>query len=778
MDNLFASDKARLRPAPTFSFTKSPVGGGKADGLPMSSSPQASAKEAGDGAPSPGGYRRDQPVTAPVAAGAPHSRPTPNVELRSVPVHRATRPQAFNDDSPPARREDYAAARQAASKGPSLADTVGHTPTPMARGGSDLEAQSEHESFSRTYQPGDRTSNPVRSGSARRRATGGPQANAHRPAREATALSSSHRGKSPAGLKGRAASGAAPGAKPHTANPAFIRGPTGGKRRPTELEAAKDTNEKLKAALDGYKQEIGELKQALVDQQGHYEDELQRQHDEAQQAVDHLSNELDLAEQRKAAELAEKDRLLAAKDVAMAQMEEKMEEQKRLMQRRIDSITEEANNRMEEYEHVIEKFQAEVGRLEGVVQDKVRTIKETEEARDKRYQQYEEYLMIGEKSRAELHNALLELKGNIRVFARIRPMLEKEIQAKMGDPSTHFEFPEGTDHRGLHVVDVPGHQSPVPGKSEANKTLPFTFDKVFGPTVDQGTIFNEISQLIQSSLDGYKVCIFAYGQTGSGKTHTMEGPDPSVESDNNGMIPRAVNQIFDNCQWKSKQTGFTFRLLCSFLEIYNETVHDLLKPPECYTNIAGSGKDNVKHEIRIIDNEAVVTNVTEEEVKGPNHVYELLRVANETRKTEGTKMNERASRSHSVFIMKIRGYNEATRQEINGQLNLIDLAGSERLGKSKAEGDRLRETQHINKSLACLGDVIVALAKGEGSHVPFRQSKLTHLLQPSMTNDSKTLMFVNINPVKDHLHESICSLRFAAKVNACEIGIARRKIIT
>ena len=125
--------------------------------------------------------------------------------------------------------------------------------------------------------------------------------------------------------------------------------------------------------------------------------------------------------------------------------------------------------------------------------------------------------------------------------------------------------------------------------------------------------------------------------------------------------------------------------------------------------------------------------------------------------------------------MKVKGWNEATQQEMSGQLNLIDLAGSERLAKSGAEGDRLKETQHINKSLACLGDVIAALGKGAAS-VPFRQSKLTHVLQPSMTNQSKVLMFVNVNPLSEHLNESLCSLRFAAKVNACEIGIAKRKV--
>eukprot|EP01061_Rhynchopus_euleeides_P047634 TRINITY_DN965_c0_g2_i1.p1 TRINITY_DN965_c0_g2~~TRINITY_DN965_c0_g2_i1.p1 ORF type:complete len:566 (+),score=298.96 TRINITY_DN965_c0_g2_i1:122-1699(+) len=521
------------------------------------------------------------------------------------------------------------------------------------------------------------------------------------------------------------------------------------------------------------------MEDRLEQQQRIYEADMHAQHEEAQAALDQMGQDMDDLERQKNSQIADLEHQVQMQisetqraEQKVVEAKDELEKQKQSMLVRIQKITDEANERMDAYEKIINQYQDEMQRLEGVVQERDETIRTIEQERDDRYQQYEEYLMVGEKSRAELHNALIEMKGNIRVFARVRPMLEAEAQAKMGDRSTHFRFPEGTDHRMLQLAEVPGHQSVMGGKSEPNKTLSFQFDKVFGPETTQSRVFDEISQLVQSSLDGYKVTIFAYGQTGSGKTFTMEGPSPSTEGEGTGMIARAVNQIFENTQWKSKQTGFRFKLICSFVEIYNEAVHDLLDPK----GLTPQGTATVKHEIRIQDGEAVVTNIHEEVVEDKHHVYELLRIANENRSTAGTKMNERASRSHSVFMMKIKGYNDATRQEISGLLNLVDLAGSERLSKSQAEGDRLRETQHINKSLACLGDVIAALAKGNGAHVPFRQSKLTHLLQPSMTNESKTLMFVNLNPVKDHLHESVCSLRFAAKVNACEIGLARRKV--
>ena len=162
-------------------------------------------------------------------------------------------------------------------------------------------------------------------------------------------------------------------------------------------------------------------------------------------------------------------------------------------------------------------------------------------------------------------------------------------------------------------------------------------------------------------------------------------------------------------------------------------------------------------------------------VTQPADVHKLLQVAAKNRSTAATKMNERSSRSHSVFTLKITGINQDTNQKSHGVLNLIDLAGSERLNASGVTGDRLKETQNINKSLSSLGDVISALGSKKG-HVPFRNSKLTYLLQNCLGGDGKTLMFVNVAPEATSVQESICSLRFASKVNAVEIGTAKRKV--
>lgn len=388
----------------------------------------------------------------------------------------------------------------------------------------------------------------------------------------------------------------------------------------------------------------------------------------------------------------------------------------------------------------------------------------------------------GEMSRRELHNRIQELKGNIRVMCRVRPLLPTETSSSSSSSSSAssssscsvsdieqiYAFPSGSDLRSLQVtepaaaVDATGQGAG--GRAVSAKKHPFTFDRVFGPEATQADVFDEISQLAQSACDGYNVCIFAYGQTGSGKTWTMEGPaDDARRSElTEGMISRTVRQVFENSV-QQEEFGWSYRFYAQFLEIYNEKIRDLL-----------SSKSSAKHEIRH-DSQGipVVTDATVVEVQHVRQVSELLQQAAARRAVQQTKKNDHSSRSHSVFQLRIVGDN-GQGMNVTGLLSLVDLAGSERLKDSGATGDRLLETQAINRSLACLGDVIAALANGE-KHVPYRNSKLTHLLQTSLGgNSSKTLMFVNISPKPSDLTESLNSLRFAQKVNACEIGVARK----
>ncbi|XP_047957308.1 kinesin-like protein KIN-14N [Salvia hispanica] len=363
----------------------------------------------------------------------------------------------------------------------------------------------------------------------------------------------------------------------------------------------------------------------------------------------------------------------------------------------------------------------------------------------------------GEKLRKKLHNTILELKGNIRVFCRVRPFLSDD---GVGADTKVISFPTATETMG-RGIDV----------TQNGQKLAFTFDKAFMPDTSQQEVFVEISQLVQSALDGYKVCIFAYGQTGSGKTYTMMGKPESP--DQRGLIPRTLEQVFETRQILQAQ-GWKYEMQVSMLEIYNETIRDLLAPNKSISD--ASRLENVKqYTIKHDANgNTHVSDLTIMDVRSSKEVSYLLDRAAQSRSVGKTQMNEQSSRSHFVFTLRIMGVNESTDQQVQGVLNLIDLAGSERLSKSGATGDRLKETQAINKSLSSLSDVIFALAKKE-EHVPYRNSKLTYLLQPCLGGDSKTLMFVNVSPDPSSVGESICSLRFAARVNACEIGVPRRQ---
>jgi kinesin family protein C1 len=315
----------------------------------------------------------------------------------------------------------------------------------------------------------------------------------------------------------------------------------------------------------------------------------------------------------------------------------------------------------------------------------------------------QEKLRQEETLRRKLFNQVQELKGNIRVMCRVRP-----AHATESDPAS-ISFPDNdTDSKEVAVLG-PSKQSAT-GK-DITSAYSYSFDRVFGPTSQNGEVFEEISQLVQSALDGYNVCIFCYGQTGAGKTHTMSSVD--------GMIPRATAQIYAEAQ-RLEEKGWRYTMQGSFVEVYNETYNDLL----------GRSEDLDKKKVEVRHDPAkkqtYLENAVSVALDGPERVGEILATADKNRTVAATKANMRSSRSHSVFILKLVGTNEITGEKSEGTLNLVDLAGSERLEHSKAEGARLKETQNINKSLSCLGDVINALGSAkEGAHIPYRNSKVS-----------------------------------------------------
>ncbi|CAP80934.1 Pc12g13070 [Penicillium rubens Wisconsin 54-1255] len=366
-----------------------------------------------------------------------------------------------------------------------------------------------------------------------------------------------------------------------------------------------------------------------------------------------------------------------------------------------------------------------------------------------------EKLRREETLRRKLHNQVQELKGNIRVFCRVRPSLNSEPASDL----TLMQYPdEAEDGKEINILG-PEEKSSLGTVNRKNNT--FSFDRVFNPSAQNAEVFDEISQLVQSALDGYNVCIFCYGQTGSGKTHTMSSAD--------GMIPRAVHQIYETAQGLEEK-GWRYSMAGNFVEVYNENLNDLLGNPD--------ELDKKKHEIRhdMQRGKTTITDITTVNLDSPEMVESILKNADANRSVAATKANERSSRSHSVFILKLTGQNHITGERSEGTLNLVDLAGSERLSHSGATGERLKETQNINRSLSSLGDVISALGQGkEGGHIPYRNSKLTYLLQFSLGGNSKTLMFVMVSPLQAHMSETLTSLKFATKVHNTHIGTAKRQ---
>ncbi|KAJ0257299.1 Kinesin-like protein KIN-14O [Hirschfeldia incana] len=338
----------------------------------------------------------------------------------------------------------------------------------------------------------------------------------------------------------------------------------------------------------------------------------------------------------------------------------------------------------------------------------------------------------------KLFNELQELKGNIRVYCRVRPFLRGQ-----GASNTVVE------HIGEHGELVVLNPT-KPGKDGLRK---FRFNKVYSPSSTQAEVFTDIKPLVRSVLDGYNVCIFAYGQTGSGKTYTMTGPDGASEEEW-GVNYRALNDLFKISQ--SRRSNIDYEVGVQMVEIYNEQVRDLL------SGILSTTQQNG----------LAVPDASMYPVTSTSDVLELMNIGLDNRTVSSTALNERSSRSHSIVTVHVRGTDLKTGSALYGNLHLVDLAGSERVDRSEVTGDRLKEAQHINKSLSALGDVIFSLAS-KSSHVPYRNSKLTQLLQSSLGGRAKTLMFVQLNPDVVSYSESMSTLKFAERVSGVELGAAK-----
>ncbi|KAL8205915.1 hypothetical protein R6Q57_009466 [Mikania cordata] len=346
--------------------------------------------------------------------------------------------------------------------------------------------------------------------------------------------------------------------------------------------------------------------------------------------------------------------------------------------------------------------------------------------------------------RRRLYNEVIELKGNIRVFCRCRPLNNDEI-AKGSTSIVEFDS---------------AHENELKISGSDSSKKQFKFDHIFRPEDNQEAVFAETSPLVVSVLDGFNVCIFAYGQTGTGKTFTMEGT-----AENRGVNYRTLEELFRLSDERSDI--MRYQLIVSMLEVYNEKIRDLL--------VEDAGQPAKKLDVKqSAEGTQEVPGLSEVPVYKTREVWELLKSGNRVRSVGSTIANELSSRSHCLLRVTVLGENLVNGQRTRSHLWLVDLAGSERVGKIEVEGERLKESQFINKSLSALGDVISALAS-KTAHIPYRNSKLTHILQSSLGGDCKTLMFVQISPSSSDLGETICSLNFATRVRSVEHGPARKQ---
>jgi len=515
-----------------------------------------------------------------------------------------------------------------------------------------------------------------------------------------------------------------------------------------ELERAAAGLAGLRAELEAVQARCAQLDAAAAELEASKAAELSAARSEAAEALvaTKAAAEAELAEALGRAQAQHGDALAAeraqAEAAAKAVEEAHSSALKALETERDDALVAMAQLKAEaerEMAEAVAKFEAdkEAARLAAVEETQARM--EGEVAEFKRLYVKESAL------RKRVHNELMDLRGNIRVFCRVRPILAHELK-------------QGKE-QSLNVAEFPVDNEIVLARDDVTANR-FEFDSVFEPQATQEAVFEDISPLVISVLDGYNVCIFAYGQTGSGKTHTMEGTEADP-----GVNLRALSALF--ALREERQNDEEYRFTVSILEIYNETVRDLLTK-------AGRGS-KAALDLRVgQDGKVFVQGLEEMTVDSMSDVRTAIRTAQGNRAVGAHNMNEHSSRSHLVLTINTHSRNLISGQECQGKLNLIDLAGSERVGKTDATGDRLKEAQNINKSLSALGDVIAALGQSKQAHVPFRNSKLTHLLQNSLGGDSKVAMFVNISPVKWNVGESTCSLNFASRCRKVQLGQARK----
>ncbi|XP_048387877.1 kinesin-like protein KIF3C isoform X2 [Stegostoma tigrinum] len=326
---------------------------------------------------------------------------------------------------------------------------------------------------------------------------------------------------------------------------------------------------------------------------------------------------------------------------------------------------------------------------------------------------------------------------SVKVVVRCRPMNGKE---------------EAAGCERIVEMDVNLGQVSIRNPKGSPTELPksFRFDAVYESSSRQSELYDEtVRPLVDSVLQGFNGTVFAYGQTGTGKTYTMQGV--WAEPEKRGIIPNSFEHIFTHI---SRSQDQQYLVRASYLEIYQEEIRDLLNKDE---NKKLELKEKPETGVYIKDLSSFVT-------KNVKEIEHVMNVGNQTRSVASTNMNEYSSRSHAIFVVTVEcselGLDGENHIRV-GKLNLVDLAGSERQSKTGVQGERLKEATKINLSLSALGNVISALVDGKSTHIPYRDSKLTRLLEDSLGGNAKTIMVATIGPASCNYEESLITLRYA-----------------
>ncbi|KAI0431936.1 P-loop containing nucleoside triphosphate hydrolase protein [Xylaria sp. FL1042] len=521
-----------------------------------------------------------------------------------------------------------------------------------------------------------------------------------------------------------------------------------------EFQREMDKNEKLQrefeskcgaeaeARLENLSQDNKELRSTLERQKRDHEHEIRLLHEAIQRRdADTLirGNNETIERLRKRAEDAE-ERLSKDKGHLGGQIS--------LLSSSLDLKSERIQTLEENSKKLQAECEAEILNIKLAAENKI--AEETALLRDR--------LIKEEERRHKLFEQVQELKGNIRVMCRIKPP---------SDPAKDALIPfepqwNDIDEEKIDGLTIPTFREDLtnPGRMIPAKPRDFNFERVFDEKCNNGDVFDEISQLVQSVMDGKKVCIFCYGQTGSGKTFTMSKRQGDGDD---GVIPRTQGMIFSEVE-RLKTLGWEYTVEGSYLEVYQDKLYDLLasrhSKPEPLT------VDPIGDELKIKGHDFTLLNDARD-------LDDMIKVADNNRHVAATVKNDRSSRSHSILVLKINGVKKDENGEViktrKGTLNLIDLAGSEKPDKNGPE-QVYKEGVEINSSLSYLRTVLSSLGQGKTEGVDFRSYTLTQLLRPSLGKGCRTLMFVMVSPLKENENETIRSLEFARDAQKVKMG--------